>query len=70
MSDLLQRTQEELSATSSDRVCRGTLISRAQYLPDVHERGYRDGRLTFGSHMTQADIESWTAAIEDKDRPQ
>jgi hypothetical protein len=70
MSDLLQRTQEELSATPGDRVCRGTLISRAQYLPDVHQRGYRDGRLTSGSHMTPADIESWTAAIEDKDRPQ
>ncbi len=70
MSDLLQRTQEELSATSGDRVCRGTLISRAQYLPDVHERGYRDGRLTSGSHMTEADIESWTAAIDEKDRPQ
>ena len=71
MSDLLQRTQEELSATPpADRVCRGPLISRAQYLPDVHERGYRDGRLTSGSHMTAADIESWTAAIKDKDRPQ
>ena len=69
MSDLLQRTQEELSSTSNDRVCRGTLISRAQYLPDVHERGYRDGRLTSGSHMTPADIENWTAAIDGKDRP-
>jgi hypothetical protein len=69
MSDLLQRAQEELSATSDDRVCRGTLISRAQYLPDVHERGYRDGRLGSASHMTAADIESWTAAIDPKDRP-
>jgi len=70
LSDLLQRTQEELSTTPSDHVCRGTLISRAQYLPDVHERGYRDGRLAAGSHMTAADIESWTAAIEQTDRPQ
>ena len=70
MSDLLQRTQEELSVTSSgDRVCRGTLISRAQYLPDVQEGGYRDGRLESPSHMSPADIVSWTAAIEAKDRP-
>lgn len=69
MSDLLQRTQEELSASAGERICRGTLISRAQYLPDVNEHGYRDGRLSSASHMTAADIESWTAAIEDKDRP-
>jgi hypothetical protein len=69
MSDLLQRAQEELNVTSGDRVCRGTLISRAQYLPDVQERGYRDGRLESASHMSAEDIESWTAAIEPKDRP-
>ena len=69
MSDLLQRTQEELSASPGERICRGTLISRAQYLPDVTEGGYRDGRLTSGSHMTAEDIESWTAAIDEKDRP-
>ena len=69
MSDLLQRAQEELSASPGERVCRGTLISRAQYLPDVTDGGYRDGRLTSASHMTAADIASWTAAIEDKDRP-
>lgn len=64
MSDLLQRTQEELSVTSSERVCRGTLLSRQQYLPDVEERGYRDARLHAHSHMTAADIAHWTAAID------
>lgn len=62
--DLLQRTQEELNVTVSDRVCRGTLLSRAQYLSDVQENGYRDARLDAQSHMTAADIASWTAAIE------
>jgi hypothetical protein len=70
LSDLLQRAQEQVNAAPGERVCRGTLISRAQYLPDVLDRGYRDGRLDSGSHMTPADIESWTAAIEAKDRPQ
>lgn len=64
MSDLLQRTQEELSSSSGERVCRGTLLSRAQYLPDVHERGYKDARLDSQSHMTAADVASWTAAID------
>ncbi|MBA2744497.1 MAG: hypothetical protein H0U43_09385 [Chthoniobacterales bacterium] len=45
MSDLLQRTQEESSSTPDDRVCRGTLLSRAQYLWDVQDRAYRDARL-------------------------
>ena len=69
MSDLLQRAQEELSVNCDDRVCRGTLISRAQYLPDVQERGYRDGRLDAASRMSADDIASWTAAIDAKDRP-
>ena len=63
MSDLLERASEELNSTTDDRVCRGTLLSRAQYLRDVHERGYRDGRLDAGSHMTATDVENWTAAI-------
>lgn len=70
MSDLLQRTQEEIGTAPSERVCRGTLLSRAQYLPDVQERGYRDARLEPRSHMTEADIASWTAAIEEANRPQ
>lgn len=64
LSDLLQRAQEELSTTPEGRVCRGTLLSRAQYLPDVQEDGYRDARLEPQSEMNEADIAHWTAAIE------
>ena len=31
--------------STADRVCRGTLLSRAQYLVDVHGWGYTDARL-------------------------
>lgn len=64
--DLLERAAEEL-ATNADheRVCRGTLLSRAQYLPDVNERGYRDARLDGRSHMTREDIAHWTSAIDE-----
>jgi hypothetical protein len=66
MSALLQRAQEETAASApSERVCRGTLLSREQYLTDVRERDYRDGRLNPASHMTPEDIAAWTAAIED-----
>lgn len=64
MSDLLQWNQEELSATPCDRLCRGTLLSRQQYLFDVQERGYRDARLGSESHMSAADVAHWTAAID------
>jgi hypothetical protein len=46
------------------------LLSRAQYLPDVNGGGYLDARLEGRSHMTAADIETWTAAIDEHVRPQ
>ena len=47
----------------SDRVCRGTLLSREQYLVDVREWGYRDARLRPEGGMRPSDVEGWTAAI-------
>jgi hypothetical protein len=41
----------------------GTLISREQFLPDVAEWGYRDGRLPPTGNMTPEDIGEWTDAI-------
>jgi hypothetical protein len=45
------------------RICRGTLLSREQYLPDIEEHGYRDGRLDDSVRMTRSDIDLWTGAI-------
>ena len=45
------------------RVCQGTLISREQYLHDVENLGYVDGRLTTASTMTAQDVAVWTDAI-------
>jgi hypothetical protein len=45
-------------------VCRGTLLSREQYLVDIEQLGYMDGRvLNPDVHMTIEDIERWTNAI-------
>jgi predicted nucleotidyltransferase len=44
-------------------VCAGTLISREQYLYDVEQLGYVDGRLTPVSTMTAEDVDRWTRAI-------
>ena len=57
----------ELDAPApGERVCRGTLLSREQYLPDVERWGYRDARLReAGGGMTREQIADWTAAIYD-----
>lgn len=44
-------------------VCAGTLLSREQYLHDVENLGYFDGRLTAASTMTPEDVRTWTEAI-------
>jgi hypothetical protein len=44
-------------------VCAGTLLSREQYLHDVEQLGYLDGRLTPASTMTSEDVAVWTDAI-------
>ena len=45
------------------RTCLGTLTSRQQYLVDVEEWRYRDGRLPPTGTMTEAEIAAWTASI-------
>jgi hypothetical protein len=45
-------------------LCRGTLLSRAQYLTDVEQGGYRDARLPpFGGFSDRAWL-TWTNAID------
>lgn len=61
MDELIQRLRNE--PAGGDHLCRGTLVSRQQYLIDVHERGFIDGRLPPSGRMTQADVDYWTDAI-------
>jgi hypothetical protein len=66
MDDLLRRLESERSApVPPEPVCRGTLLSRQQYLVDVQQRGYRDARARADNPMTDQDIAAWTAAIAD-----
>jgi hypothetical protein len=61
--DLTARLCLESAGRESVPVCGGTLLSRAQFLTDVHEWGYMDGRLRSGA-MNEQDIELWTRAIK------
>jgi hypothetical protein len=63
MLECLARLSREISQTArGDRVCGGTLLSREQFLVDVHDWGYTDGRLAHGG-MSEEQIARWTASI-------
>ncbi|HEY8551085.1 MAG TPA: nucleotidyltransferase [Vicinamibacterales bacterium] len=53
---------------SRERVCRGTVLSREQFLADIHELGYADGRIVAGA-MTPGEVWHWTQAIDRPEEP-
>ena len=57
---LTQSVRDEPESTR--RICRGTLMSWSQYLPDVNERGFIDARLRPDGNMTDEQVERWTDA--------
>jgi hypothetical protein len=64
MDELSGRLRKESGNDESlQRVCQGTLLSRAQYLIDVQTWGYKDGRLLPDVRMSEEDIAHWTQAI-------
>lgn len=63
LQELTERLRSEGLTATTEHVCRGTLLSRAQYLPDIRERGFRDPRLDARCKVTAAELESWTAEI-------
>jgi len=66
MQELMRRLTTSLSAPTPDEpVCRGTLLSRQQYLVDIGEWAYGDARLRADNCMTPSDIATWTAGIAD-----
>jgi hypothetical protein len=65
MTELTERLQREMAAPpSDDRVCRGTLTSRGQYLVDIGRYGYADARVAPRGNMSAEDCVYWTWAIE------
>jgi hypothetical protein len=64
-SDLLQKAGRWPGEPDS-RICRGTLLSREQYLTDIFKWGYHDPRLAPQGNLSAEDIRHWTAAIYDR----
>lgn len=64
MEELTQRLQKATSAPPPpERVCRGTFLSRQQYLVDIEKWGYQDARTLPAHPMSDDDIATWTAGI-------
>jgi hypothetical protein len=66
---LNQLQQEQREPPLTVPVCRGTLLSREQFLMDIHSWGYQDARLIPRGKMTAQAIGSWTDAIGMPDLP-
>jgi hypothetical protein len=68
IASLVDRLKHDVDAPpSKDRVCRGTLMSRAQYLLDIGRYGYADARLVPYGNMSPEDAVYWTWAIDNVD---
>jgi hypothetical protein len=62
--ELFERIEKEPAhEPETERLCRGTLLSRTQYLPDIGWWGFDDARLRPHGSMTAKEIDHWTAAI-------
>ena len=63
--ELLRRLTVELTNNAPVRkLCNGTILSRQQYLIDIDEWGYLDGRQEPRGNMSPEEIAHWTAAID------
>ena len=65
MRELTERVHREEESPRCGRLCRGTLLSREQYLPDL-ARGWQDARLPPNGSMSVDAVAIWTGAIQRK----
>jgi hypothetical protein len=71
LDDMIRKLRNSQDAPfSGERLCRGTILSRSQFLVDVENWGYRDARMEPIGPMTEEEVEIWTrAADEEVGRP-
>lgn len=67
--ELMDRAAQELVSPPPEvKVCRGTLLSRQQYLVDVERRGYLDARVWPEGDMSAKQASDWSHEITGEDR--
>ncbi|HYH47131.1 MAG TPA: hypothetical protein VEG34_15730 [Thermoanaerobaculia bacterium] len=64
--ELLVRTRA--ATPPVERLCRGPILSRGQYLADIEERGYRDARLAPLGAMGPDEVAIWTRAAREEEQ--
>lgn len=70
MDELLRRVgTEHQRPLPEGKVCNGPLLSRAQYLVDIEEWGFMDGRLVSSISMSRQEVKAWTNAIDEGTLP-
>jgi hypothetical protein len=64
MRELLAHLGVELDGSPpTERVCQGTLLAAAQYLPDLERWDYRDARLPPHGNLTPDEVAVWTEGV-------
>lgn len=64
--ELIARLASETDIPLSDeKICNGTFLSRAQYLPDIGRWGFLDARLQDRCAMSPKEITDWTNGISE-----
>jgi hypothetical protein len=64
LNERLRKETVHPPAPEAEKVCRGTILSRSQYLVDTHLWGYQDARAQPLGAMSPEEIEAWTRAAE------
>ncbi|HEX9981873.1 MAG TPA: hypothetical protein VGF69_01295 [Thermoanaerobaculia bacterium] len=66
MDELLSRVTNELNDRApQEKICYGTMTSRAQYLIDVQSWGFADARLAPTGTLSEEAVGQWTEAIKE-----
>ncbi|MBW8876848.1 MAG: nucleotidyltransferase [Acidobacteria bacterium] len=61
---LAGRLRSDTAGEEDERICRGPILSRSQYLVDILQWGYEDARLRPEGNMSPEEVERWTLAAE------
>jgi Uncharacterised nucleotidyltransferase len=64
LAERLRRETAGPPSKADERFCRGTILSRSQYLFDVVRWGYEDARERPAGNMSAEEIARWTSAAE------
>jgi hypothetical protein len=65
--ELLARARAAQDAVPAERLCRGPLLSRGQYLRDIEEWGYIDARVQPHGPMSEEEVAIWTVAAREEE---